>query len=178
MKTIRFSVKSVAAALAALTTIAANAGTDSVNVNVSATVVATCRLAKVADVGFSTTIDPTATATLLAEGQITLTCNKGAAPQLTIGNGLNFATQRNMKAGASTDLLAYSLKQPTGLAFATCPAAGAGTDWVGATALSATSLFTSSGGANTLKICGQLTTPQLGASSDAYTDTVSVTATF
>jgi spore coat protein U-like protein len=175
MKMIRYSVMSLAGALAA---VAANAGNDTVNVNVSATVVATCRLAKVADVAFSTTIDPTATATLLAEGQVTLTCNKGAAPQLTIGDGLNFATVRNMKAATSTDLIAYSLKQPTGATLATCPAAGAGTDWIGSTALSATALFASSGGANTLKICGQLTTPQLGASSGAYTDTVIVTATF
>lgn len=175
---IRFSAISAAGALAAaasLSPLTAHAGTADVNVNVTATVVATCTITKTSDVAFPTDIDPTATATLLAEGQVRLTCNKGAAPQLTIGNGNNVSVGvRRMAKGS--DFLSYSLKQPTN--FTTCPTAGAGTDWIGPTALSATSAFSANGGAQLIAICGQLSTPQLGASSGAYTDTVNVLATF
>jgi spore coat protein U-like protein len=175
---IRDSVFSAAAALAAvasLSAVTAQAGTANVDVNVTATVVATCTITKTTDVAFSTTIDPTATATLLAEGLVRLTCNKGAAPQLTINNGQNFSAIRRMK-NAANDFLSYSLKQPT--TFTTCPAAGAGTDWIGAAALSATSAYSASGGFQDIKVCGQLSTPQLGASAGAYTDIVNVLATF
>jgi len=169
------SLAGAVAAAASMLTMTAHAGTANVDVNITATVVATCNITKTSDVAFSTTIDSTATATLLAAGEVRLTCNKGAAPQVTISNGANFSGGTR-RMGNGTDFLSYTLKQPT--TFTTCPAAGAGTDWVGATALSATSAFSSNGGPQLIAICGQLTTPQLGASSGAYTDTVNVLATF
>jgi spore coat protein U-like protein len=176
---IRFSAISAAGAFAAaasLSPLTAHAGNANIDVNVTATVVATCTITKTSDVAFSTTIDPTATATLLAQGEVRLTCNKGAAPQVTIDNGKNISAgvRRMIKGG--TDFLSYSLKQPTG--FTSCPAAGVGTDWIGTTALSASSAFSTNGGPQLIAICGQLTTPQLDAGPGAYTDTVNVLATF
>ena len=164
-----------AAATTAMVVGGAHAATTTQSVNVTATVVTTCVFTGSAPAAFSTTIDPTATATLLGTGSVTLACNKGAAPQITVGNGNNFATgTRNMK-NASNDLLAYTVMMPSS-GFTTCPAAGSGTPYG---TFSMTSGFaTAPVSAQTLSICGQLTTPQLSASGGAYTDAVVVTATY
>ena len=93
--------------------------------------------------------------TLAAQGQVTVTCNKGAAVALTVGNGLHGTW--NMLNGGNSDTLAYTLKMPT--SFTTCPAAGSGSNW---TSVDMAPAYASSGGAQDLAICGQVATPQLG----------------
>jgi spore coat protein U-like protein len=154
--------------LAAGVPLTAQAATADVNVDVTATVNAVCQIVKNTDVAFGT-VDVLATATLLAEGQVTLTCNKGAAPVMSITTAT-----RQMSNG--TDSLNYVIKQPT--TFTTCPAANAGTDWTNASTFSASSAFTTTGGPQQIKVCGQLTTPQLGAGAGSYTQTLQVRATY
>jgi outer membrane usher protein len=145
------------------------------NVNVTATVNTSCTLTGPADAAFGT-VDPLPTATLASSGgKITVNCNKGSSPALTLNNGSNFSGSRRMK-NAAGDFLAYSIVQPLA-GFVSCPAAGSGTAWSGATAVTV-NVFTATGGSQDVWICAQLSTPQLGASAGSYTDTVTVTATF
>lgn len=154
--------------LAAGVPLTAQAATADVDVNVTATVNAVCQMVKNSDVAFGT-VDVLATATLLAEGQVTLTCNKGAAPTMSITTAT-----RQMTNG--TDNLNYVIKQPT--AFTTCPGANLGTDWTSVSTFSATSAFASNGGPQAIRVCGQLTTPQLGVGAGSYTQTLQVRATY
>lgn len=154
--------------LAAGVPLTAQAATADVNVDVTATVNAVCQIVKNTDVAFGT-VDVAAADTLLAEGQVTLTCNKGAAPVMSITTAT-----RQMTNG--TDNLNYVIRQPLA-GFITCPAANAGTVWDTST-FSVSSAFTSNGGPQLIKICGQLTTPQLGAGAGSYTQTLQVRATY
>jgi spore coat protein U-like protein len=140
-----------------------------VNVNVTATVNAACQIVKNSDVAFGN-VDVLATATLLAAGEVTLTCNKGAAPVMSITT----ATRQMASAGGT---LNYVIKQPEA-GFITCPGANAGTNWTDTSTFSASTAFSSNGGPQAIKVCGQLTTPQLGAGAGSYTQTIEVRATY
>lgn len=171
----RFPLKSLAVAMTVILGMAAataQAATSTQNVQVTATVNSNCRVTAPSAVAFSVVdVNPAAATTVAAAGQVTVTCNKGAAVAVTVDNGLHGVW--NMLNGSNADTLAYTLKMPT--TFTTCPAAGAGSNW---TSVDMASAFTGSGGPQVLAICGQVATPQLGASPGSYTDTVVVTATF
>jgi hypothetical protein len=158
----------------------AKAGTATQNVNVTAAVNSVCNASGTAtDIAFgaipafTTGVGPTA-------GTVTFQCNKGATVQLTVSNGSNFglgasATLRAMKSG--TNYISYHVYTPTGGTFSSC--AGASTDWPGA-GIDVSSLWASTGGPNTINLCGSVDAAPAGgyAVGAAYTDTVVVTATF
>jgi spore coat protein U-like protein len=153
----------------------AQAGSTFANVTVSANVNQTCNMVKNTDVAFASPVDVLATASLTAVGQVTLTCNKGATPTVT--------TDSTGLMSNGTDTLSYQLRVPSitggGPDFTTCPAFGSGTSWLnGGGSLSANAAYASSGGPAKISICGEMSTPQLGASAGLYTQTVKVTATY
>jgi spore coat protein U-like protein len=162
----------VAMAAAGMSAGTAHAANSTQNVQVTATVNSNCRVTAPSAVGFGIVdVNPAAATSVAAAGQVTVTCNKGAAVALTVDNGLHGTW--NMLNGSNADVLAYTLKMPTN--FTTCPAAGAGSNW---TSVDMAPAFVTSGGAQSLAICGQVATPQLQTSPGSYTDTVVVTATY
>jgi spore coat protein U-like protein len=154
----------------------ASRAADSTTVAVTATVNANCNMqAASTPVAFSTF---NAFSGANATGQVTLQCNRGATVRVDIDNGGNFSGgTRNMASGAN--LLPYSLFQPdiSGGAPGTC---GGTTAWgTVAAGLSATSLWTASGGPRAINICGVVPTPSSsGYAVGSYTDTVTVTAVY
>jgi spore coat protein U-like protein len=172
-----------AAALAAglaFTSGAARAATTSTTVNVTATVNSVCNMqAASTPIGFGTVPAFLAT-TQAATGNVTLTCNKGATVTLGVSNGNNFGlgqsgTLRAMLSG-TTDYISYHVYQPTGATFSSC--AGASTEWTAA--ISIASLWASTGGPNTISLCGVVdAAPAAGyAVGASYLDVVTVTATY
>jgi spore coat protein U-like protein len=158
----------------------AKAGTATQNVNVTATVNATCNASGAAtDIAFGT-IPAFLAAAQAATGSVQFTCNKGAAVTLTISNGNNnglgqSAALRAMKSG--TNYISYHIFQPTGATFSSC--VGAATDWPAA-GVSVSSLWAANGGPNTINLCGSVDpAPATGyAVGASYADLVVVTATF
>lgn len=157
---------------------------QSVNVTVTATVNGSCNLTKNSDLAFGG-VDPLGAAPgVAAVAGLTLQCNRGAAPILDIGVSANAAScsgsSRCMVQSGS--YLNYNIYLPSasGTDWTTCPATGTGTVWEGASTLNATSSFAASGGNRSISLCGQLPLPQASvpANASAYTDTVTVTATF
>ena len=147
------------------------------NVNVQVQVNGSCNLTAPVDANFGAQTPLVAT-NLTASGAVTLRCNAGALPVLSVGNGNNFSGGRRMTDG--TNFVAYSVKQPTisGTNYTVCPAFGGGTDWsTGLNALSASAAFTASGGNRTVNLCFQTTVDQ-NTPVATYTDTVQVSVTF
>jgi spore coat protein U-like protein len=107
---------------------------------------------------------------------VTLTCNKGATvSSVALNNGANASgTQKRMTVAG--EFLNYNIDVPTGATFNTCPAAGT-TEWNAANTITATSLFTTTGGAKLINICASIPAGQF-PSAGTYTDTVQVTATY
>ena len=172
----RFTRSLLLLPIAALFASAAKAA-DSTTVSVSATVNANCNM-QVASTPVAFGIFPSAFAGATATGQVTLQCNKNATVTVGIDNGLNFANStRNMISGS--DLMPYSLYQPdiSGGSPGTC---GGTTAWgTAASALAATSLYSASGGAKAINICGVVATPGAsGYAKGTYSDTVTVTAVY
>ncbi len=180
----RTAIPALASALAltGFTLAGAAHAADSTTVNVTATVNANCNMqaasTPVAFGSFSAFSGATAT------GQVTLQCNKGATVRVDINNGNNFgagqdATLRAMKSGS--DYISYHLYQPN-LSSGGPGSCGGTTAWgSGAGAgLSATSLYSASGGSNAINICGVVDTPGSSgyAVGTSYTDTVTVTAVY
>jgi spore coat protein U-like protein len=124
---------------------------------------------------------PLVATNLTTAGQVTLRCNRGAAPVLSVNDGSNFAAgTRHMSDGGGTPVfVAYSVKQPTasGTDWTVCPAFNAGTDWTSASTLTATSSFTASGGNRTVNVCFQTTVTE-NTPIATYTDTVAVSVSF
>lgn len=175
--------KSLAAALALGTLslgAAAHAGTTSTTVNVTASVASVCNMqAASTDVAFGS-IPAFLAATQTTNGSVTLTCNRGANVSLAVSNGNNSglgqsASLRAMKSGTS-DYISYHVYQPTGSTFSSC--SGASTEWTAG--LSTSSLWASSGGPNTVLLCGAVdAAPPSGyAVGASYADVVQVTATY
>jgi spore coat protein U-like protein len=181
------NMRTIAKALPALVGafLTASAGTSSAattftTVNVTAAVNSVCNMqAASTPIAFGTIAAFVATTTL-ATGEVTLTCNKGATVTLAVNNGNNFgigqsATLRAMKSGTS-DYISYHVYQPTGGTFGSC--AGASTEWT--SALNIASLWSSTGGPNTISLCGVVdAAPASGyAVGASYLDVVTVTATY
>jgi spore coat protein U-like protein len=142
----------------------------------------TCALSAPVDATFGAQ-SPTGVTNLTTTGSVTLTCNRGALPVVSVGNGNNFSGTRRMAGGTPTGYVGYNVKQPTISGtnnYTVCPAFNAGADW-GSTAptdtLSASAAFTGSGGPRTVNLCFQTTVDQDTAVA-TYTDTVQVSVTF
>jgi spore coat protein U-like protein len=178
-----FRLVSAWALLAAGFPMAALAQTATTDVSVTVTVQGTCTLATAGNA--SQTVQPTTTMNLAAslQGSVTLTCNRGAAPVLSVGDGNSFSVTRRLSDGAvapaTPTFVGYAIKQPTidGSNFTICPAHGAGTDWNSVTTLAASPAFTSSGGARTVNVCFQ-TSVNENTPVGVYSDTVVVTASY
>lgn len=153
------------------------AATDTATVNVSASVNSQCNVQTTTlDMGFGTVL-VNATGGVNAPVTLRVQCNKGAQPSITADAGANAAgAQRRMS--NTTDTLNYSILQPTGGDFDTCPATIAAGTSLDATPLDVKSLWSTSGGPRDITLCGRLETPQVGASQGAYSDTVTVTVTY
>jgi len=159
----------------------AKAGSVPQTVNVTAAVNGVCNASgSVSNVAFGA-IPAFLAVAQAATGTVTYQCNKGTTVTLTVSNGSNFGlgatgTLRAMKSG-TTDYISYHIFTPTGATFSSC--AGASTDWPGA-GVNVSSLWASSGGPNTINLCGSVDpAPATGyAVGASYSDTVTVTATF
>lgn len=147
------------------------------NVQVSVQVNGNCTVTVPVD-GVFPAQAPTSAVNILAEGQVTLRCNAGAAPVLAVNDGGNFSGTRRMSNGAAT-FVPYTVKQPTisGVNYTVCPAHGAGTDWTAASTLNASAAFAASGGNRTVRVCFQSTVDE-NTPLATYTDTVAVSVTF
>lgn len=149
------------------------------NVQVSVQVNGNCSVTAPSNANFGPQT-PLATTNLTTPGQVTLTCNRGAAPIMSVGDGNNFSgTRRMSNGGAPAAFVAYTVKQPTasGTNWTVCPGFGAGTDWTTVSTLNASSSFTASGGPRTVSVCFQTTVDE-NTSVATYTDTVAVSVTF
>jgi spore coat protein U-like protein len=113
-----------------------------------------------------------------APATLTVQCNKGAQVSVTASDGSNFSGGKRMKNAANADTLAYSILQPTGTSFTTCPASVSAGVELASTALDLKSLWTSTGGPKDIRLCGRLEGPQEDASPGAYSDSVTVTVTY
>lgn len=122
---------------------------------------------------------PLVTTNLTTTGQVTLRCNRGAAPVLAVNDGNNFSATRRMANGGATLFVPYAVKQPTisGTDYTVCPAFGAGTAWTAASTLNATAAFAASGGPRTVTVCFETTLDENTAVA-TFTDTVAVSVTF
>ena len=174
-------IAALVAAAACLAYGTAHAGTTTPsNFNVTANVDSTCQAtATKTDVVFGP-IPAFLAAAQTATGTVTFTCNMGAAVGVSVSNGANNGlgqspTLRAMKSGSS-DYISYHIYQPfIFFGFVFCLGS---TEWT--SSLNITSLFAGSGGARTINLCGQVdAAPASGyATGAAYSDTVSVQATF
>lgn len=110
-------------------------------------------------------------------GSVRLTCNKGASvTSVALNNGSNaLGTIKRMRRGA--ERLQYHIDVPTGPTFNTCPAPGAGPEWNATNTISATPLFTTTGGMKLIALCASIPAGQYPLAGN-YTDTVRVTATY
>lgn len=150
-----------------------------VNVQVQVQVAQACSVSAPVNASFGAPA-PTATTNLTASGAVTLTCNRGAAPQVSVGDGSSFSGgTRRMTDG--TNFVNYSVKKSTinGSDFTDCPNFGLGTDWgsAGVDRLAAAAAFTASGGPRTVNVCFQTTVDE-NTPVATYTDTVAVSVGF
>jgi spore coat protein U-like protein len=144
--------------------------------NVTATIANFCTVSA-ANVAFGT-VNAGVAATNTASS-VTLTCNKGVnVSNIVLDNGANASgTQKRMKgAVVTTDFLNYNIDIPTGATFTTCPTPGT-SEWNATGITTASSLFTTTGGAKLITICGSIPALQY-PSGQAYSDTVNVTVTY
>lgn len=150
-----------------------------VNVNVQVTVAQACSVSAPVNANFGTQT-PLTTTTLITAGSVTLTCNRGAAPLVSVGDGNYFSTTRRMK-DSGTNYIAYDIKQPTlsGSDYTACPAYGAGSAFgsTGGDRLSASGAFSGSGGPRTVNLCFQ-TSINESTPLATYSDTVQVSVGF
>jgi spore coat protein U-like protein len=163
-----FSVKGLLFA-ALLTPLAAVA---QVSVVVQASVAQNCSVSSLGTTGVDFgLVNVLAVTNVTANGDFRLTCNKGAAPNLTVD------TNTRSLVSAGGDTLTWILLQPTGAALGACPAQGAGTAWLTGTPVAA-SLFGTNGGNRDIKICGELVLPNTAAGAGSYQQTVNLNFTF
>lgn len=161
---------------------AAMAQAGPVNVTVSVNVQSTCSaLTSTQQANFGTHT-PTAVTAVTAEGIVTLTCNRGAAPLISVSTGVNptGGGVRQMRNGVA-NLISYDIRQPalSGGEYTSC--AIGNTLWDGITQLAASSAFSASGGPKQVKLCAYATLDENTLGSQAgllYTDTVSVSISY
>jgi spore coat protein U-like protein len=156
-----------------------------VNVNVQVQVNGTCSVSgPPVNANFGAQA-PTALTNLTAPGSVTLTCNRGALPLVSVGPGNNFSGTRRMSNGAvlpaTPAYVGYAIKQPTisgANDFTVCPSFGGGVPFgTGADRLSASAAFSGSGGPRTVSLCFETTVDE-NTPVATYTDTVAVSVTF
>jgi len=172
-----FKVVSALVLIAGVNVTATAAGTATATLAVSATVTQNCTIST-SPMAFGA-YDPVLGSNVTASGTVVVACTKGAtSTYVGLGNGVNFATTRNMVGAVSTDKLAYTLVQPVSTTpGAACPAYGANTDW-GSTAGTSPVIGISPGkAARTYNVCGQIAAGQ-DVSVDTYSDTVVATINF
>jgi spore coat protein U-like protein len=146
------------------------AGTTTQAVNVTANVNANCKMSSPSDVAFGN-YDPTDanyTANLDATGSFQIACTKGVTAALTINNGANYSSPNRRMIGGTinTTFLTYQLYTT----------AGRSTVW-DATVGGTVSYVASSSSKTTQTIYGRIPGGQ-DVEAQAYSDTVTVTATF
>jgi spore coat protein U-like protein len=152
-----------------------------VNMTVQVQVVGNCSVSALSNANFNSQ-GPLASTNYTANGSVTLTCNRGATPFVSVGNGLDpSGAQRRMSTGGGTPLYVnYNVQKPTisGTDYTTCPGFGSGTDWgsAGGARLDAAPAFLATGGPRTVNVCFQTTLDQ-NTPIATYTDTVQVTVT-
>ncbi len=96
-------------------TAAVAATTKTANFNVTASVVANCNISAV-DIAFGA-YDPLSANPLTQNGQVTITCSKGAAVSIGLSGGGNKAAPFNqMKSASTSSFLQYQLYQDSGFA--------------------------------------------------------------
>ena len=148
------------------------AGSAGGMLQVTAVVVSSCVIATL-PVAFGS-YDATAASAKTGTGTITLTCVGTSSATLTLNNGLNFGTTRNMKGTSGNALLAYGLFKPVS------DAAGAPCAYASAFGSAAGEEFVVTGitlAPRAISVCGSAPTLQ-NVNADNYGDTVVVTATF
>ncbi len=171
-------VRSAALLLAAAIPLGALAQVSQ-NVQVQVQVQGNCTVTAPSNANFGAQT-PLATTNLTTTGQVTLRCNRGAAPVMAVNNGGNFSGTRRMSSGGgSPTFVGYAVKQPTisGTDYTVCPAFGAGTAWTSASTLDASAAFAASGGSRTVNVCFETTIDENTAVA-TFTDTVAVSVTF
>jgi spore coat protein U-like protein len=151
------------------------------NVQVQVQVVGNCTLSAPANANFGPQ-GPVASSNYTATGSVTLTCNRGAAPLVAVGDGLHLTgAQRRMSSGGGTPLYVnYNIKQPTisGTDYTVCPGFGSGSAFgLSGDRLDASAAFTTTGGGRTVNLCFETTLDQ-NTPQATYTDTVQVSVTF
>jgi len=165
--------------LALLSVSTARAGSATANLAVAASVTANCTIST-APVAFGV-YDPilaNASTALTASGSISIACTKGAAPNLTLGQGGNYSAGRRMAGGG--DFLSYELYQPTN----TNPDAGSICAYTAPTVWGTTGPQTFTPTASTgkvarsYKVCGSVPGGQDPTVAASYTDTVVATVNF
>lgn len=100
-------------AMAAVT--GASHAADTTNMNVTASVTATCKFLAAPDAAFGA-LDPAAGSNVTATSGVQFWCSKGAAYTLGTGNGSNYDTTnsvRRMKGPGATDFIPYTLSPVT-----------------------------------------------------------------
>jgi spore coat protein U-like protein len=150
-----------------------------VNVNVTVTVAQACSVSAPVNANFGTQT-PLTTTNLITAGSVTLTCNRGAAPLVSVDNGNYFSGTRRMKDGG-TNYVAYNIMQPTlsGSDYTACPGTyGAGSAFGSAgDRLAAAAAFSGSGGPRTVNLCFQTSINESTVLA-TYSDTVQVSVGF
>ena len=154
----------------------ANAQTSG-NINVTATVAASCTIA-VNPITFGT-YDPMSATAAQGSGTVALTCTQGSVPVVALSGGSNLVgSQRKMKdtAVGGTALLNYAIYQPTSnAASASCAYTtvwGNGTVGTAFTATAAPDLS-----ARTYNVCGQISAGQ-NVPVGSYADVVAAAVSF
>lgn len=146
------------------------AGTATQTINVTANVNANCKLSNAVAVAFGTydPVDVNYSTDLQATGSFDIRCTKGVTAALTINNGNNYSSpNRRMVGGTDSGVfLNYQLYTT----------AGRTTVWD--TSVGGTVSYTATNSSNTTQsIYGTVPAGQ-NVSAQAYSDTVTVTATF
>ena len=166
LKSIRVTTAIILGACATFAT-PAQAGTQSSNLSVSATVSANCTISTTPlDVG---SIDALSASAVTGTGGVSITCTNGsgwtATADVGTGSGATFATRR-MTAGGNT--LDYSLYTTSGYA----------TVWGDGTGSTGTITGTGTGSAQSVTVYGRIPGGQNSVPAGSYADTVSVTVTY
>lgn len=160
MNRLNLTVLASTAALAALVVAVApaQAATTAANVNVQATVAASCKMTD-ASVDFGT-YDPTSPGNNDTAGNLSVTCTKGTTGTITLAG----AAGRSMASGTTTDTLAYELYTDSGRS----------TLWAGATTVAVPA---STGVAQNVSVYGRIT-PGHYVTPATYTAVVVATLNF
>lgn len=147
-------------------------------INISATIVSACTFGSA-----SVTLNGAAIAagTFVSDtgNTVNLTCNKGATVTVALNDGANASgSQKRLRSAATTNYINYNLSRPNTLVDGgsnTCPSLP-GTEWNATNTVTATSLFTTTGGPKPIPICISVPASQF-PQAGTYTDTVTATLT-